>query len=327
MSRTGEGLAHSPIAAILLLASGALAKQSTPPAVKEEPPATVASPPAAEEPSGGSEEPRKLADLTPLNFFTEGWAEPWVHRHRKTPDMALLRVTTNFLEREFRVDYTLAMANNNAKLVNTQVLQGLIAYGLDRRLMLEVITNYQWLVLPNGAPPASGPGGAGLIRFQLVDTETASYDFQYRISARSVAAATTSTQYTLTSMQYAVAGWHDIGAALSALGRFGLYYSFQWENLLGAKPGALSNDLTYVLSFAETWTRSTMAVIGNLTTFVELAGVTLLDGTNAGTTVSLTPGIRFWFLPKNSFTFGVDIPLTSNPPYSVGYRANYILNF
>ncbi len=41
------------------------------------------------------------SELTLLNFFSEGWDQDWVKRsrHGRTPDMALLRVTTNFLER------------------------------------------------------------------------------------------------------------------------------------------------------------------------------------------------------------------------------------
>ena len=63
------------------------------------------------------------------------------------------------------------------------------------------------------------------------------------------------------------------------------------------------------------------------TTFLEFAGVTNLDGSAAGTTISITPGIRFWLARANSITFGIDFPLTTNPAYSVVYRLNYILNF
>jgi len=129
-------------------------------------------------------------------------------------------------------------------------------------------------------------------------------------------------------MQYTLAGWQDIGAVIKPLGRFGLYYSFQYENLLGAhKTGATLNDITYVISFAETWLPATTSVLGNFTTFLEFTGVTNLDGTASGTTITISPGIRFWFIPKNSFTFGIDFPLTTNPAFSIVYRLNYILNF
>ena len=311
-----EGLLPSLGVSVLLLAGVASAQDMTTPAAPVAEVPAMASPPTEDTAT-------QLPDLTLLNFFSQGWGEKWVHRHHFSPDMSLLRVTTNFLEREFRVDYVFTAVNNNAKVEDTQMLQGLIAYGLDRRIMLEVITQYQWNVSPTGAPPVNGPGGAALVRFQLVDTETASYAFQYRI-----AGPNRSIGQTTTDMQYALAGWQDIGALVHALGRFGLYYSFLYENQLGAhKATATLNSFTYVISIAETWTPASMVLLGDFTTFVEFAGVTALDGSAAGTTISITPGIRFWFLPKNSLTFGIDFPVTNNPAYSIVYRLNYILNF
>ena len=48
------------------------------------------------------------SNLTLGNFFTEGWNQPYSHRSDPdaAPDMALLRVQTNFLEREFRFDFS-----------------------------------------------------------------------------------------------------------------------------------------------------------------------------------------------------------------------------
>jgi hypothetical protein len=271
----------------------------------------------------GCEERRQLTDLTPLNFFTEGWDEAWSHRHRETPDMSLLRVTTNFLERELRFDYVFTAVNNNPKVLDSQLLNTLIAYGINRRLMVEIIGNYQWNVPPSGSPTVNGAGMAGVLRFQLVDTQNNSYAFQYRVSAPNKGLGQTTT-----SMQYVLAGWQDVSAWIPALTRVGIYYSFQYENLLGPhKATATLNDITYILSFAKTWTPGNTPFLGNFTTFLEFAGVTNLDGTASGTTISVTPGIRFWFVPKNSVTFGIDFPLTTNPAYSVVYRLNYILNF
>ena len=235
--------------------------------------ATTGEPPAASTGGGldaaayeqcheNCEERRQLSDLTPLNFFTEGWDEAWSHRHRETPDMSLLRVTTNFLERELRLDYVFTAVNNNPKVNDSQLLNTLIAYGINRRLMVEVIGNYQWNVPPGGSPTANGAGMAGVLRFQLVDTQTASYAFQYRVSAPNKGLGQTTT-----SMQYVLAGWQDVTAWIPALKRVGIYYSFQYENLLGPhKATATLNDLTYVLSFAKTWTAATTPVLGNLTT-------------------------------------------------------------
>ena len=269
------------------------------------------------------EHPQHLSDLTLLDFFSQGWNQSWEHRHRYTPDMALLRVTTNFLEREFRLDYVHTDTANNANVDSTDLANALLAYGLNRRLMLEVISNYQWNVAPNGTT-TSGASGGLLARFQLVDTPTQSYSFQARVTP-----ANKGIGQTQTSLTFGLAGWQDMHALVPALGRFGLYGSFQYENLVGThRPGAAENDVSYDLSIAETWTQPTTPVLGNFTTFFEAFATTLLDGANSGkTTVSVTPGIRFWFVPKNSFTVGVDIPVTHVPAFHSVIRANYILNF
>ncbi len=264
----------------------------------------------------------RVADLTLLNLF-EGWNQPWIHRHRDTPDMALLKVTTNFLEREFRLDYAHTSLNGNPRLHDQDLLNGLIAYGLSRRLMIEVIGNYQW---NHGVPGAStnGAGAAALARVQLVDTSYSSYAAQVRVSAPNKTVGGTQT-----SLAYALAGWQDLHVLAPALGRLGLYYSLQYENLQGPhKPGARTNDVAYDVSLAETWTRPATPGLGNFTTFVEAYGTTDLDGSHAGrTVVTMTPGGRFWFVPENSLTAGVDLPLSHDPPASAVYRATYILNF
>lgn len=269
-----------------------------------------------------SAEDHPQADLTLGNFFSRGWTDSWEHRHRDTPDMALLRVTTNFLEREARFDYVGTVTSGNPKLDATHFANGLLAYGLSRRLMVEVVTNYQWNVAPKGAP-ANGAGGAALGRVQLVETADKSYALQVRASA-----ANRGIGQTQSSLQYTLAGWQDLGALVAPLGRTGLYYSVQLENLFGThKPGARENDVAWAMAVAHTWTDAATPAFGNFTTFFEGAGTTDLDGANGGTTVfSVTPGVRFWFAPKNSLTFGADLPLTS-APFSVAYRATYILNF
>lgn len=263
------------------------------------------------------------SDLGILDFFTNGWSQDWVHRHRETRDMALLRVTTNFLERELRLDYAYTSLLGNARYTGTDFANTLMAYAVNRRLMLEIIANYQWNVHP-GAAPVSGAGGAVLLRFQLVDTATASYSTQIRVSAPNRGIGQTQTTF-----GYYLAGWQDVRAWLPALGRVGLYYSFEYDNLQGpAATGATRNSISYDVSLARTFTDATTPVVGDLTAFLELYGTTPLDGTSAGKTVlSLTPGVRFWFVPKNSLSLGVDLPVSHSPPYSAAWRATYILNF
>ena len=271
----------------------------------------------------GERKTQHLSDLSLGNFFSAGWDQTWQKWRRSTPDMALLRVTTNFLEREFRLDYVLTDAANNPNLDQSDLANGLMAYGLNRRLMIEVIANYQWNVAPSGTT-ISGAGEGFLARFQLVENATQSYSFQARVSPPNKGLGQTQT-----SLTYALAGWQDMHALLPALGRFGLYYSLQYENLVGPhKVGAAQNDVSYDVSVAETWTAPSTPVFGNFTTFLEAFGTTILDGANSGkTTVSLTPGIRFWFIPENSFSFGVDLPVTKAPAFHSVFRATYILNF
>jgi len=264
-----------------------------------------------------------LSDLSIRNFFTEGWSQDWVKWRRDTPDMALLRVTTNFLERELRADYAHTSVDNSATTESTDFANVLMAYAVNRRLMLEVIGNYQWNDLKMG-DPISGAGAAFLTRFQLVENADQSYSFQARVSAPNKGIGQTQT-----SLTFGMAGWKDVHAWVPALGRFGLYFSFQYEDLLGAhKAGATRNDISYDVSIAETWTSPSTPVFGNLTTFLEAFGQTLLDGANSGkTNVTLTPGVRFWFIPESSFTFGVDLPVSHAPAIHTVVRATYILNF
>jgi hypothetical protein len=270
-----------------------------------------------------AEKHEDLKDLTFLNFFTEGWADPWVHRHRKTRDMALLRVTTNFLEREFRLDYAgTRHIDGNPRVERTDLLNGLIAYGLNRRIMIEVIANYQWNH-HESMPMVDGPGAAFLARFQLVETEVSSFSAQMRVSAPNKAIGQTGTTFSPT-----LAGWYDLDALLG-LPEVGVYYSLTWNNVSGPHTlGAKTNDLGYAFSLAKTWTDAGTPVLGSFTTFLELFVTTDLDGPRGGASAaSLTPGVRFWFLPEHSLTLGVDFPVSYPHPYSEVFRITYILNF
>ena len=269
------------------------------------------------------EQASQMSDLSITNFFSQGWNQEWHKWRHDTPDMALLRVTTNFLERELRGDYAQTSIAHSATQDSTDFANVLMAYALNRRLMLEVIGNYQWNDPVSGAP-VSGSGTGFLTRFQLVENTTQSYSFQARVSAPNKGIGQTQT-----SLTFGLAGWQDMHAVCAALGRFGLYYSFQYEDLLGPhKVGQMQNDISYDVSIAETWTSPTTPVFGNLTTFLEAFGQTALDGASSGkTNVTLTPGIRFWFIPENSISLGVDFPVSSAPVIHNVYRATYILNF
>jgi hypothetical protein len=272
----------------------------------------------------GTSSGQPLSDLTLGNFFSEGWTQPWAKRERAdgTPDMALLKVTTNFLERELRLDYARTNDLHGSKYRTTDFLNGLIAYGIDRRLMLEVISNYQWNSAFKGAG-VSGAGGGGLVRFQLVDTELSSYSMQFRINEPNQ-----SIGQTQTSRQISLAAFNDLNA-LAGLYRTGLYYSVTYESLVGKHAsGARESDIAYDVSLATTLTGRSTPVFGNLTPFLEAYATTDLDGSKSGHTVAtVTPGMRFWFYPENSLTVGGDIPVSGPHPYGGVFRVTYILNF
>ena len=58
---------------------------------------------------GHTTQQERPRDLTLANFFSAGWDDEWAKQERATgtPNMALLRVQTNFIEREFRANYYL----------------------------------------------------------------------------------------------------------------------------------------------------------------------------------------------------------------------------
>lgn len=277
-------------------------------------------PPAGFAPAGAH---ASLPDLGLANFFTAGWDEDWAHHERYTPDMALLKVTTNFLEREFRLDYSNTGVRGSATVDTSQLANGLIAYGLNRRFMLEVVSNYQWNQL-NGETGTNGGGGGAVLRTQLVDTDTLSLDLQAKLAVPNKGIGTTQT-----SIAYSVGAWQDLHALLPALGRMGLYESIQLESLQGpAKVGARTSDLAGDISLAKTWTSPDTPGLRNFTTFAELFFTKDLNGAVSGQTIaSITPGIRTWFAKGNSITLGEDLPVGRRGNFYRVIRATYILNF
>ncbi len=202
-------------------------------------------------------------------------------------------------------------------------MQALIAYALNRRFMVEVISNYQWNTPLSPNAGVSGAGGGVLARFQLIDTPTTSISLQGRALEPNRSIGQTQTELT-----YALGGFNDLQALLN-LNRVGLYYSVQLDDFVGnRKPGQRYNDVAYDISLAKTWTDPQTPVFGNLTTFLEAFATSDLSGTTSSTTVAtLTPGVRFWFLPANSLMLGVDLPITNPKPNDYAFRATYILNF
>jgi hypothetical protein len=277
---------------------------------------------AGDNPAGDNTSSTFLNDLTPANFFTDGWDQAWSRRPREdgAPDMALLRAQTNFLVRVLRTDYYFERMTDGGKTKDVQFLQQFVEYAFNRRFQIALIGNYEWVDTRIGHG-SNGEGGGALARVQLVDAPTASYSLNIRVA---VPNAGIGEHETTTS--FALAGWHDLTPF--GLKRTGLYWHVQEETMAG--PHAQStkqNDLTYDLSLAKTWTHSD-ALIGNLSTFVEAYAKTDLDGAHPGTTVAtLTPGVRFTIAHRHVLMCGVDFPVTQPRPFEEIYRFTYIYNF
>ena len=282
----------------------------------------------ASEPSEAQSTTRApLSNLTLGNFFTEGWDQDWEKRTTPggAPDMSLLHVQTNFLEREFRADYYNQQNTGSNKSRHINFLDGLIAYGLDRRFMIEVVSNYQWNAALKGAN-STGAGGALVGRLQLVDVPGASYAYNFRISEPNAGIGTTQTTVT-----NSLSGWNDLTGF--GLKRVGLYYSLQENTYVGiAKAGSKSNDVAYAAALAKTWTDPHVPLVGNFTTFLEAYGSADLDGTAQTRTLNLTPGIHTKLGHdslghEHVLMVGVDLPVVHPYPFNVTYRVTYVLDF
>jgi len=222
---------------------------------------------------------QNLSDLTLSNFFTAGWDQDWAHRSNPdgAPDMALLRVSTNFLEREFRTDFFTQQDVNSPKNRDVNLADALVAYGLDRRFMLSVTSNYQWINsrVNNDVNASSTALGA---RFQLIDIPGSSYALNLKVTSPAKAVSND-----LSTIAYGLAGWEDLTPY--GLKRVGLYFSVQGDNYVGPHiPGAKDVDVACDVTLAKTWTAPT-GTLQNFTTFAELYGTTDLDGATSGKTV------------------------------------------
>jgi len=264
----------------------------------------------------------ELTDLSLGNFFSAGWNEPWSRRPRPdgAPDLTLLRVQSNMLLRALRTDSTLERSLESSSERRVLSVNQLIEYSFNRRLMLALIGNYEWIDARTGEDESGWTYG-GLARFQLVDTRRASYALNFRAMAPNDGLGEKKT-----TLSFALAGWHDLTPL--GLDRMGLYWHVQEITYLGPRaPGAKANDLTYALSLAKTWTGPD-AALGNFTTFVETYARTDLDGQNAGrTTVTLTPGVRCTLAHRHTLIAGIDLPVSTPRPYEQLFRLSYVFSF
>lgn len=280
--------------------------------------------PSAPLPQAQSSTPGQPSNLTFSNFFSEGWNQEWTKRVTPggAPDMALLHVQTNFLEREFRTDFYSQQNVGSDDHRQVEFLDGLVAYGINRRFMLEVVGNYEWKTSRTAGDDVSGAGAAAVGRLQLVDVPGSSFAYNFRVNTPNSGIKVNQTEFI-----NSIAGWQDLTGF--GLKRFGLYYSVQLDTYAGpAAVGSEHNDLLYDVSFAKTWTDPDMLLIGNFTTFAEIYAQSFLDGSKHGqTVVNATPGIRLTLGHGNVLMGGVDLPVSTPLAFNATYRVTYIYNF
>jgi hypothetical protein len=271
-------------------------------------------------------------DLTLGNFFSAGWDDEWAMQQRATgtPNLSLLKVQTNFMEREFRANYYFENNVASSATKNLTDFDTLIAWSFNRRLMLEITGAYQWTDPRTGVREDGGqPGLVG--RVQMIDTESSSYSFNFKFAAPNQELGVTQSTFS-----YGAAGFEDL-AYWFGVDRVGLYYSFLFDSLAGpVAAGTKLNDIGYDITLAKTVTGPETPLVGNMTFFVENYAQTDLDGSHAGRTlVSVTPGVRFNLGKCNGVNMGkdnwimlgTDIPVSEYKPWDAIYRFTYIKNF
>jgi hypothetical protein len=286
-----------------------------------------------EDSAGGRVAQADPPPLTLWNFWSAGWDEEFTRRSSegRAPDLALLRVQTNFMEREVRINYFFQDNIHSKKRRNIQNLDYFIAYGFNRRFMLEVVGNYEWVEGRGKNLEVDGAAPQLVGRVQLISTPESSYSFNFRVISPN-----TGIGEHQTTLSYGLAGFEDLTERLT-LYRVGLYYSVLFDTLAGSHDlGARQNDVQYDLTLAKTLTPPDTPLVGNFTLFVENFAQTDLDGDHVGRTLAtITPGARFNLgkLPGLKFGLdnwlmgGVDIPVAGPKPWDATYRFTYIKNF
>jgi hypothetical protein len=262
-------------------------------------------------------------DLTLSNFFSEGWNQPFTLRSSLpdgAPDLPLFHTATNFLVRVTRTDYSFQNDLDKSSVKNVNFLDQYIDYAFNERFMISLFGDYTWLNKKAGAD-LDGAGGGAAARFQLIDTPTSSDCLNLRVDVPEKDLGVHTTRLSPT-----FAGWQDL-SQMGAKG-VGFYYSAEDDIYAGEQtPGTMRNALGYDVALAKTWTKGT-APVADLTTFVEFAGGTNLDGNQRSyTDVSVTPAVQFIVGGHNLVMLGVDFPLT-HPSAEVNvYRVTYIYLF
>jgi hypothetical protein len=280
--------------------------------------------------------PAKDEDPPPLylsNFFSAGWDEEFTRRKSedRAPDLALLRVQTNFMERELRMNYFYEPSIRSRTQTALNSFDYFLAYAWNRRFMLEVLGNEQWIDGRGRTADVYGAAPRFVGRLQLISDADTSISFNFQVISPNPSLGVRTTTFS-----YGLAGFEDLTHTLG-LYRVGLYYSALFDSFDGPHArGARKNDVQYDITIAKTLTPPDQPLIGNFTIFLENFATTDLDGDNSGHTVAtITPGVRFnlgkvqgiKFGIDNWLMAGVDIPVSGPKPWDAIYRFTYIKNF
>jgi hypothetical protein len=262
-------------------------------------------------------------NLTLGNLFSQGWDSPYALRESLpdgAPDLPLFHTATNFLVRASRTDYSFQNDLEKSPIKSVNFLDEYLDYAVNQRLMVTVFGNYTWEHREVGGDIDNGGAGAAA-RFELISTPTSSDCLNLRVDLPDKELGVTTTKLSAT-----IAGWQDLSPL--GVGRLGLYYSLEEDAYAGNETaGTMRDALSYDVAIAQTWTKGT-APVAYLTTFVEFAGGTNMDGNQRTyTNMTATPGVQFIVGKRNVIMLGVDFPLT-HPSAEVNvYRATYIYLF
>jgi len=263
-----------------------------------------------------------LSNLTLANFFTEGWDQTWSKRQTPggAPDLALLRVQTNFLARDVRFDFLSQQDLNSTKNCTIDQFDTVLSESFNRRIMVLAYGYYEWLNSRTASNLAES-SWALATRLQLIDIPGTSLDFNLKALS-----PTKTLGSDFTTITPSLGGWEDLTPY--GLNKVGLYYSVQANNYIGPHTlGAKSVDTAYDLSLAKTWTEPTDP-LQNFTTFAEVYSQTDLGGSYSGkTVVTFTPGFRTGLGHNQIFMSGVDLPVSHPRPYNWALRVTYIILF
>jgi len=239
---------------------------------------------------------------------------------RRTPDLVLLRVQTNFLEHDLRLDSTYQDRITGTPARSATDFDIRLAVPVDTVWMIGVIGNYRWLEEVN-RPNENGAAVSVFGRVQMIEEVESSYAFTLEISSPNKGVENDRTQ-----VSAGVAGFEDLDALLGFDG-VGLYADLQLQHSTSRGQVDGGNQLAYVVSMAKTWTGDLLGT-ARLSVFEELGGTTQIDqGSGGRTTLSITPGFRFDPSPAHAFLAGVDFPLTHPHGFGELFRISYIYSF